>query len=353
MDLSLKGAKTLPPYPPPNKDIDMKAILGLLTAALLATGAQAQDYNSRMIKFAATGQAGTPPVLGMQIFADKLAERSGGKLNTKVFANGVLGGDVQVLSSLQGGVVEMMVWNAGNMITQEQDFGILDLPFIYQDVTVMDGLLDGEVGKKLTDQLPEHGVVGLAFWEQGFRLLTNNKHEINKLEDISGLKIRVQQNQLLVDMWAALGANPTPLAVTELYTALETGAVNGQETTAPFILGSKYHEVQKYVSVTRHNYNPQIVLIGKPFWDKLTEDEQKLIIEVARETAIEQRQISRDAQVSALQSIRDAGNTVTEIDPAELQGMKDAVRPVIAKYAATFDPELTQTVFDAVGFKLD
>jgi len=351
MDFPLKGIKTL--FPLPNTDIDMKTIIGLLTAAFLVSGVQAQDYNSHLIKFAATGQAGTPPVLGMQIFADKLAERSGGKLNTKVFANGVLGGDVQVLSSLQGGVVEMMVWNAGNMITQEQDFGILDLPFIYQDVEVMDQLLDGEVGKKLNDQLPEHGVIGLAFWEQGFRLLTNNKHEVTKIEDISGLKVRVQQNQLLVDMWAALGANPTPLAVTELYTALETGAVDGQETTAPFILGSKYHEVQKYVSVTRHNYNPQIVLIGKPFWDKLNEDEQKLIIEVARETAIEQRKISRDAQVSALQAIRDAGNTVTEIDPAELQRMKEAVRPVIAKYAQTFDPELTQTVFDAVGFKLN
>ncbi|MTH79232.1 DctP family TRAP transporter solute-binding subunit [Paracoccus aestuariivivens] len=331
----------------------MKTLIGLLTAALLATSAQAQDYNSRMIKFAATGQEGTPPVQGMHIFAEKLAERSGGKLNTRVFANGVLGGDVQVLSSLQGGVIEMMVWNAGNMITQEPDFGILDLPFIYQDVEVMDKLLDGEVGKQLTDQLPEHGVIGLAFWEQGFRLLTNNKHEVHKLEDMAGLKIRVQQNQLLIDMWSALGANPLPMAVTELYTALETGAVDGQETTAPFIYGSKYHEVQKYVSVTRHNYNPQIVLIGKPFWDKLNDDEKALIIDVARETALEQRKISREAQTTALDAIRDAGNTVTEIEPAELDRMKEAVRPVIAKYSETFDPALSKTVFDAVGFKLD
>lgn len=331
----------------------MKTIFGLLAALCLSTAAHAQDYNSRMIKFAATGQEGTPPVMGMHIFAEKLAERSGGKLNTRVFANGVLGGDVQVLSSLQGGVIEMMVWNAGNMITQEQDFGILDLPFIYQDVDVMDTLLDGEVGTMLTDQLPSHGVIGLAFWEQGFRLLTNNRREVRSLDDIRGLKIRVQQNPLLVDMWAALGANPTPMAVTELYTALETGAVDGQETTAPFILGSKYHEVQDYVSVTRHNYNPQIVLIGKPFWDRLNADEQQLIIDVARETAVEQRQISRDAQETALDAIRADGNTVTEIDPAELDRMLEAVRPVIAKYAATFDPTLTQTVFDAVGFRLD
>lgn len=331
----------------------MKTLAGMIMAlALLVGSAEAQDYQNRTIKFAATGQEGTPPVMGMHIFAEKLAERSGGKLNARVFSNGVLGGDVQVLSSLQGGVVEMMVWNAGNMIAQEKDFGIFDLPFIYQDAEVMDRLLDGEVGKMLVDKLPAHGVVGLAFWEQGFRLLSNNQREVHNLSDISGLKIRVQQNPLLADMWAALGANPTPLAITELYTALETGAVDGQETTAPFMLGSKYYEVQKYITVTRHNYNPQIVLIGKPFWDQLNDDEKALIIEVARETAVEQRRISREAQITALAKIRAAGNVVTDLDPAALTEMQKAVEPVIENYAKTFDPELTKTVFEAVGYSL-
>lgn len=324
-----------------------------MALALLVGSAEAQEYQNRTIKFAATGQEGTPPVMGMHIFAKKLAERSGGKLTTRVFSNGVLGGDVQVLSSLQGGVVEMMVWNAGNMIAQEKDFGIFDLPFIYQDAEVMDRLLDGEVGKTLIDKLPAHGVVGLAFWEQGFRLLSNNRHEVRNLSDISGLKIRVQQNPLLADMWAALGATPTPLAVTELYTALETGAVDGQETTAPFMLGSKYYEVQKYITVTRHNYNPQIVLIGKPFWDQLNDGEKALIIEVARETAVEQRRISREAQITALDKIRAAGNVVTDLDPAALTEMQKAVEPVIENYAKTFDPELTKAVFEAVGFSLN
>lgn len=176
---------------------------------------------------------------------------------------------------------------------------------------------------------------------------------MHRLEDIAGLKVRVQQNPLLVDMWRALGANPTPMAVTELYTALETGAVDGQECTAPFALTAKYTEVQKYLSVTRHNYNPQIVLIGKPFWDKLTDDEKALIQKVAQETAVEQRRISRAAQDSALEEIRAAGNVVTEITPEELARMQEAVAPVIRTYAQTFDPELVRTVFDAVGFSLD
>ncbi|MDH4572858.1 DctP family TRAP transporter solute-binding subunit [Salinicola acroporae] len=329
-----------------------KILIGLMVLGFALT-AQAQEYRSHTIKFAATGQEGTPPVQGMHIFAKKLEDQSDGKIKVRVFSNGKLGGDVQVLSSLKGGVVEMMVWNAGNMISEVQDFGILDLPFIYQDPEVMDQLLDGDVGEKLTDQLPEHNVVGLAFWEQGFRLLTNDKREVKSLKDISGLKVRVQQNPLLVDMWEALGANATPMPVTELYTALETGAVDGQETTAPFIWGSKYYEVQKYVTVTRHNYNPQIVLIGKPFWDQLNADERDLLVKVARETAKEQRDISRKAQLEALDKIRDAGNVVTQISDEQRQAMLDAESPVINKYVETFDSDLVEEVFDAVGYQLN
>lgn len=329
-----------------------KLLIGLLLAGAV-TSAHAQEYRSHTIKFAATGQEGTPPVQGMHIFAEKLKERSNGTLNTRVFANGTLGGDVQVLSSLKGGVIEMMVWNAGNMINEVQDFGILDLPFIYQDPEVMDQLLDGDVGNQLLDQLPEHNVIGLAFWEQGFRLLTNDKREVKSIEDIEGLKVRVQQNPLLVDMWEALGANATPMPVTELYTAMETGAVDGQETTAPFVLGSKYFEVQKYVTLTRHNYNPQIVLISKPFWDRLNEDEQSLIIEVAQETALEQREISRLAQSEALEEIRGAGNIVTEITDDQRQLMLDAESDVIHQYVQTFDPNLVKEVFEAVDYRLD
>ncbi|MCS2607998.1 DctP family TRAP transporter solute-binding subunit [Halomonas dongshanensis] len=331
----------------------MKKLLMALLVLGVTSSVQAQEYRNHTIKFAATGQEGTPPVQGMHIFAEKLRERSGGQLNTRVFANGALGGDVQVLSSLKGGVVEMMVWNAGNMINEVRDFGILDLPFIYQDPEVMDSLLDGEVGDHLLEQLPAHNVVGLAFWEQGFRLLTNNAHEVETLEDIEGLKIRVQQNPLLVDMWRALGANATPMPVTELYTALETGAVDGQETTAPFILGSKYYEVQQYITLTRHNYNPQIVLIGKPFWDRLNEDEQALIIDVARETAIEQREISRRAQTEALDEIRAAGNVVTDVSEEQRQAMLDTQSDVINEYVQTFDPELVDDVFNAVGYSVD
>ena len=328
----------------------MKKQLTALAALLLASSLSfAAEYNTHTIKFAATSPKGTPPAIGMELFAKKVSERSGGKITVRTFPNGVLGGDVQVLSSLQGGVVEMMTWNAGLMLNHITDFGILDFPFLYTDTAKVDAMLDGEVGKMLTDQLPQQNLVGLAFWELGVRNLTNNKRPVEKLEDIAGLKIRAQQSPLFLDVWSALGANPTPLPFTEVHTALETGTVDGQENPAALILASKFNEVQKYLSLTQHNYNPQIVLIGKAFWDRLNDDEQKLLTDVAMEVRLEQRQISRDADSKAIAELEASGMQVNRLPDAEILRIQEKIRPVVDKYAAKINPELVNKVYDAMG----
>lgn len=327
----------------------MKKQLTAIAALLLVSSMSfAAEYNARTIKFAATSPKGTPPAIGMEMFAEKVAERSGGKIKVRTFPNGVLGGDVQVLSSLQGGVIEMMTWNAGLMLNHVTDFGILDFPFLYTDTAKVDAMLDGEVGKMLTDQLPQQNLVGLAFWELGVRNLTNNKRPVTKLEDIAGLKVRAQQSPLFLDVWSALGANPTPLPFTEVHTALETGTVDGQENPAALILASKFNEVQKYLSLTRHNYNPQIVLIGKGFWDKLNDDEKKLLTDVAMEVRLEQRRISREADSKAIAELEAAGMQVNELPEAEITRIQEKIKPVVAKYAAKIDPELVKKVYEAM-----
>jgi len=326
----------------------LSAMIALLLASSMSFAA---DYNARTIKFAATSPKGTPPAIGMELFAKKVNERSGGKIKVRTFPNGVLGGDVQVLSSLQGGVVEMMTWNAGLMLNHVTDFGILDFPFIYTDTAKVDAMLDGDVGKMLTDQLPEKKLVGLAFWELGERNLTNNVRPVQTLEDFAGLKIRAQQSPLFLEVWSALGANPTPLPFTEVHTALETHTVDGQENPAALILASKFNEVQKYLSLTRHNYNPQIVLIGKSFWDTLNEDEKALLTEVAQEVRIEQRQISRAADSKAIADLESSGMKVNEIPAEELVRIQQKVRPVVDKYAAQINPELVKKVYEAVGYR--
>ena len=229
------------------------------------------------------------------------------------------------------------------------DFGILDFPFLYTDTAKVDAMLDGEVGRMLTDQLPAQNLVGLAFWELGVRNLTNNKHPVAKLEDIAGLKIRAQQSPLFLDVWRALGANPTPLPFTEVHTALETGTVDGQENPAALILASKFNEVQKYLSLTHHNYNPQIVLIGKGFWDTLNDDEKKLLSDVAMEVRLEQRRISREADSKAIAELKASGMQVNEVPDAEIARIQEAIRPVVDTYAAKINPQLVKKVYEAMG----
>ena len=324
--------------------------LAMIAASLISHTATAAEYRDHTVKFAVTTPAGTPPVQGMEIFAKKMAERSGGKIKIKLFPNGGLGSDEQVLSSLQGGVIEMMMWNAGNMISQVQDFGLLDLPFLYTDLARVDSLLDGEVGNALMAQLPARGVVGLAFWELGMRQLTNNERPVTKFEDLNGLKIRVQQSPLIVDTWAALGTNPTPLAFTELHSALDTGAVDGQENPVSLIYASKFNETQKYLSITNHNYNAHLLMVAKSFWDKLNSDEQQLFKEVAMEVRLEERALSRNNDRQIIEKLKAAGMQVNVVSNDEIIRFREKLRPVILEYSKKFNPELVKKAFDTVGF---
>ena len=164
-----------------------------------------------------------------------------------------------------------------------KEFSIFDFPLLFNSYEEADAVLDGPVGQKLLTRLPEKGLIGLGYWDHGYRNLTNNRRPVAKLEDIQGLKIRVIQIPIVIDTFNALGANAVPMPLPEVYTALETGAVDGQENPNALIESSKYQEVQKYILTTRHIYNPLVVLFSKKTWDKLSEDERRILQEAARQ----------------------------------------------------------------------
>ena len=178
--------------------------------------------------------------------------------------------------------------------------------------------MDGPVGAALAAKLPPSGLVGLGYWELGFRQLTNNRHPITKVDDIAGLKIRVIQSPIYIDLFNALGANAVPMPFTELYTALETGAIDGQENPAPSILTAKLNEVQDYLTLTNHTYNPQIVMVSGKFWDKLNEDERKLLQEATLEARDYERAVSREQAGKAVEELKAEGMEVTELPPEEV-----------------------------------
>jgi tripartite ATP-independent transporter DctP family solute receptor len=262
----------------------------------------------------------------------------------KSFPNGTLGGDVQTISALQGGTIEMTTMNAGLLSGVSKDFAVVDLPFLFNGPAEADAVMDGPVGKALAERLPEKGLVGLAYWELGFRQLTNSRHAVAKVDDIAGLKIRVVQSPIYIDLFNALGANAVPMPFPELYPALETGTVDGQENPAPSILTAKLHEVQKHLTLTNHTYNPQIVMIGKKFWDKLNADEQKLIQDAANESRDYERKVSREQAAKAVAELKAEGLQITELSPAEVERFREKAKPVADKYAAQIDPALMKQV---------
>jgi tripartite ATP-independent transporter DctP family solute receptor len=319
--------------------------VGLLAAAMILPvgGAWAQEVQSRTIKLAFLPTAEHPIGLGAARFAELAAEKSGGKLKVRAFPGGTLGGDLQVVSSLQGGTVEMTILVTSLLAGNAKDFTVLDTPFLFESGKEADAILDGPVGQKLLDELPAKGLVGLGYFEYGFRHFTNNRHPVQKAADLSGLKIRTSQTPLLIEFVNALGANAVPMPIPEVYTALETGAVDGMDAPLSFIRLQKYDEVQKHLALTGHVYNAQAVLVSKKFWDRLSADERTILQDAMREARPYQRQVSREKDVAELAVLKGTMQ-VTELPPEDMTKLRETAKPLVEKYSKESNAELVGTL---------
>jgi tripartite ATP-independent transporter DctP family solute receptor len=224
--------------------------------------------------------------------------------------------------------------NSGILASQVKDFEVFDFPFMFASAKEADAVVDGPFGQKLNAKLLEKGIVGLAYTELGFRQLTNSKRAVNTVDDIAGLKLRVIPNAINVDWVKVLGVNPTPLAFPELYAALEQKAIDGQENPLSVIQANKFFEVQKFLTLTNHQYNPQSLIFSKKVWDTLSPAEQKILSDAALEASKYQRQVNRDAAAGQLDALKKSGMTVSEFPAAEQAKLRDKLKPVIDKHGA-------------------
>lgn len=321
----------------------LKTLVAAVAVASVGMAA-AQDIKSRTFKLATQNPKGHPTVTGTEKFAELVAAKSGGKLKINLFPGGVLGGDQANVSALQGGTLEMVVMNSGILASQVKEFAVFDFPFQFASGAEANAVLDGPFGQKMHDKLADKGMIGLAYWELGFRDLTNGKRAINTVDDIAGLKIRVIPNPINLDWVKALGANPVPMAFPELYAALETRALDGQENPMSVILANKFNEVQKHLALTHHQYNPQSLLMSKKVWDTLSADERKIIADAAREASVVQRQLAAQASDSALDALKKSGMAVTQLSDAEMNKLREKLRPVIEKHSASVGAETVQAL---------
>ena len=326
-----------------NRSHFIKSVVAVAAFAAFGTS-MAQDIKERTLKFGLNGPEGHPAVAGMKKFADLVAAKSGGKIKVNLFLGGALGSDQAITTSIQGGIVDMSVMNSGILASLAKELAIFDFPFLFANEKESDAIVDGAVGKKMHKLLEEKGVIGLAYWELGYRHITNSKRPLNKVEDIDGLKLRVIPNPINVDWVKALGANPTPMPFPEVYGGLESKAIDGQENPVAVIAANKFWEVQKYIALTNHQYNPQSVIFSKKVWDTLSAAEKKIIDDSADEATKFQREQSRAAVATNLELLKKNGMTVTQFAPAEVAKLREKMKPVIAKYTINVGEGLVKEV---------
>ena len=316
------------------KRLVLKAMVAAV--AIGAFGATfAQDIKERTIKFAANAPEGHPAVAGMRKFAESVSAKSGGKIKVNLFLAGVLGSDQANVSAIQGGTLEMAVMNSGILASVAKELAIFDFPFLFANEKESDAIVDGPVGRKMHALLEDKGLIGLSYWELGYRHMTNSKRPLNKVEDIEGLKLRVIPNPINVEWVKALGANPTPLPFPEVYGALEQKAIDGQENPIAVIAANKFWEVQKHIALTNHQYNPQSVIFSKKVWDTLSPAERKIIDDSSDEATKYQRDQSRAAVAANVELLKKNGMMVTQFPPAEIAKLREKMKPVIAKFSAS------------------
>ncbi len=328
-----------------------RTVLAAVSAAALVAsfGAIAQDIKPRMIRFGYGLNEVSNQGRAVKLFAEEVEKASGGKMKVRAVGAAALGSDAQMQQALIGGAQEMMVGSTATLVGITKEMAIWDTPFLFNNAKEADVVLDGPVGQKVMDKLQEKGLVGLVYWENGFRNLTNNKRAVNKLEDLDSIKLRVMPNPVFLESFKTLGANAVPLSFSELFTALETKAVDGQENPYNTILSSKFYEVQKYLTVTNHVYSPWIVLVSKKYWDGLSKTEQKVLLDAAIKSRDFERKDTREEAAKALAELKAKGMQVNELTPAETNRMREKLGAINASIAANVGEALWKETQAAVA----
>ena len=312
-------------------------------ASLLASGlAGAQDIKPHLIRFGYGLNEQSNQGRAAKVLAEQIDKLSGGKMKLRAIGAAALGSDIQMQQALVGGAQEMMVGSTATLVGITKEMALWDTPFLFNSAQEADAVLDGPLGDRVRAKLEEKGLVGLVYWENGFRNLTNSKRPVAKLEDLNGVKLRVMQNNVFLDSFKSLGANAVPLPFSELFSALETKAVDGQENPYNTILSSKFYEIQKYLTVTNHVYSPWIVLASKKWFDTLSKDEKAVLMNAAKTSRDFERKDTRAEAAKALDELKAKGMQVNVLSAAEADRMRDKLTRVNASVATNVGMTLWQ-----------
>lgn len=328
------------------KKLSLRTALILAATAFCLGSVSAQEIKAR---FGTSNPESHPQTLGARKFAELVEQKSKGRIKISVYSAAQLGSDQQMQAALRGGTQEFTAPSTATLANLVKEFGVFGLPFAFDNEKHADAVLDGPFGQKILGKLESLGIIGMAYWENGFRNFTNSRRPVSKVEDMAGIKVRTMQNNMYIDMFNEMGANSVPLPVNELYTALDTKAVDAQENPFTVVYAQKFYDVQKYLSTTRHAYDVLVMIASKKFWDKLSPADQKLLQEAAQEAKVFQRQTSRELNVKAREELIKAGMQIIDVSDAERQRLREKLKPVTVKYQAIVGEETAREFFEVLA----
>lgn len=286
-----------------------------------------------------------PQAMAMNKFAELAGKYTNNNVKIQVFHGAVLGSDEKQLQAVQAGTQELYIGTLAPLSSKVKEVQIWDLPFMFANEKEVYAVLDGASSKMIFNKIEPSGLVGLTWTGMGFRNLSNSKRAVTKLEDVTGLKVRVMANPVALETWKSIGANAVPMAFSEVFPALETKALDGQENPLVHMYSNKMQEVQKHISLTNHVYTPVALVASKKFWDTLSAADKAGLQKAATEAGQLQRQYLEEGDKDVVGKFKTAGVTVSAVPAAELARIQDKVKPVVTKFAPIIGEEFVKQFY--------
>lgn len=311
------------------------AVLGgcLTLAASSASAMELRGWNIHVEDY--------PLSIAMESFVEEITEKTGGEITAKVFHNGVLGSQPDAIEQVRLGVLDFGGFTLGQMGTSIPETNVVSLPFIFSSIPQMYELMDGEVGAAIGEGMKERGIMPLGWYDAGARSFYNSVRPINTPADVEGLKIRVMNNNLFVDMVESMDGNATPMAFAEVYQSIQTGVVDGAENNPPSYESTSHFEVANYYSLTEHLIIPECLCMSMTAWEKLTPEQQDIFMEAGKNSANLQRELWQAREAASMEVVEAGGTVVNTI--ADKAPFQNAMTPVYEGFLAE-NPELTDLV---------
>jgi tripartite ATP-independent transporter DctP family solute receptor len=320
--------------------VNRRASVGLLASAALVLSAWSVQAAERTLRSSDTHPDGYPTVEAVKHIGQLMEERTNGRIGVEVFHSAQLGEEKDTIEQTRFGVIDMNRISMAPFNGLIPETAILSLPYIFRSAEHMHHVMDGEIGEEIKATFEPHDLVALAFYDSGARSFYNRTKPVQSIDDLKGMKFRVIQSDVFVDMATALGANATPMPYGEVYSAMETGVIDGAENNFPSYESSGHYEVAKYFTLDQHMIVPEVLVVSKATWDGLPPEDQEILRQAAADSVPFMREKWQEAEKAAEEKVRASGaEVVTEIDKAPFIA---AVQPVYEKYATT--PELQSLV---------